>query len=519
MTLSRTFILLTIFLAPAAWASQAPDLPFSPPPSANNATDKPNDAVLSTAHGLATLDYLTIPVPGYQAIDLLSLHYLHQLNPWLYLGLGFDAPFVKGNYGGFMVLDSTLHAQKKVYGNLFVDAGLSFGGGGGGSSKEQSKELSGYGGYRKQYAGLGYDFGGFLAGVNIAHVRFTHSLIDHSQLNFYIQKPLSFSLGSYADSGNSTQSNPDFSEHKENILAIELNNIFQIDPRGSNKETINAVALQYSHFLDKTKYVFVDADVGYSGLGLYNQALAGVGGRLPVSPKWNLYGQIGVGSGGWAPDVIDTGPGLLVYPKISAEYLFNKNIGLALSGGYLFAPKGSSKNVTLGMALNYHLSSGRKDDSGPTWGEDRTLRGFSVHLFQQTLRDVNYGGKKDHNVDMFSTQIDSDLNSNWYIPVQVSIAYSDAAGYPGYGELFTGLGRNHLFPLTNNINSYAQLTIGTNTRILLRPAMGLSVALNDKLALYGQIAQTVSLDRYHNGKRYSDHSLGIGLSYRFSVLD
>lgn len=516
MTLARTFILLSLLLAPAAKASQAPDLPFSPPPVANNASDKSNDALLSTARGLATLDYLTIPVPGYQAIDLLSVHYLHQLYPWLYLGLGFDAPLVKGNYGGFMVLDTTLHAQKKVYGNFFVDAGLSFGGGGGGSSKQQSKELSGYGGYRKEYAGLGYDFGGFLAGVNLAHVRFTHSLIDHSQLNFYIQKPLSFPLGRYADAGKSARSDPDFSE---NILGIELNNLFQIDPRGSNKETINAVALQYSHFLDKTQYIFVDADVGYSGLGLYNQALLGVGGRLSMSPKWNLYGQIGVGSGGWAPDVIDTGTGLLIYPKVSAEYRLSKNIGLALSGGYLFAPKGSSKNATLGLGLNYHLSSGGKDDSGVAWDGGRTLRGFSVHLFQQTLRDVDYGGKKDHNVDMFSAQIDSDLNANWYIPVQVSIAYSDAAGYPGYGELFAGIGRNHLFPLTKNLNSYAQLTIGTNTRLLLRPALGLSYTLNDKLALYGQIAQTMSLDTYSNGKRYSDNSLGIGLSYRFSVLD
>ena len=519
MTFSRTFILLAILLSQAAWASQAPEPAFSPSTSTNSHTDEIDDAGLSTARGMATLDYQVIPVPGYQAIDLLSLHYLHQLNPWLYLGVGVDAPLVEGNYGGFMVIDATLHAQKKIYGNFIINAGLSFGGGGGGSSKEQSKELSGHGGYQKQYVGLGYDFGSFLAGVNIAHVSFTHSLIDHSQLNFFIQKPLSFSLGSYADSGKRTQTERDITEHKENILAIELNNLFQIDPRGSNKNNINAVALQYSHFLDNTDYVFIDADVGYAGLGLYNQALGGIGSRLSVSPKWKLYGQIGVGSGGWAPDVVDTGPGLLVYPKVSAEYLLNKNIGLAFSGGYLFAPKGSSKNATMGIALNYHLSSGRADDPEAAWGKDRTLRGFRFNLFQQTLFDVNYGGKKDHNIEMLSTQIDCDLNSNWYIPVQASIAYTDANGYPGYGELFTGIGRNHLFPLTKNINSYAQLTVGTNTRALLRPALGLSIELNDKLALYGQIAQTVSLDRYDNGKRFSDHSLGIGLSYRFSVPD
>ena len=55
--------------------------------------------------------------------------------------------------------------------------------------------------------------------------------------------------------------------------------------------------------------------------------------RVAVAPRVNLYGQLGFGSGGYAPEKIDTGPGLLVYPKVSAEYLLNKNFGVALSAG------------------------------------------------------------------------------------------------------------------------------------------------------------------------------------------
>jgi len=164
---------------------------------------------LSQAKGLITLDYEVIPVPG-NKIDLLGLHYLHQLNSWLYMGLGVHAPLMYGNYGGFMAFDATIHAQQKIFGDLFIDVGASFGGGGGGSSIKQSRALSGTGGFIKSYAGLGYDFSSFSAGVNYTHFRFMNSQINHSQVNFFMQKPVSFSVGSYAAAGQTVES--DFSQ-------------------------------------------------------------------------------------------------------------------------------------------------------------------------------------------------------------------------------------------------------------------------------------------------------------------
>ena len=68
-----------------------------------------------------------------------------------------------------------------------------------------------------------------------------------------------------------------------------------------------------------------------------------------------LYSQVAVGSGGYDPQQFDTGPGLLVYPKVFGEYRVSDHVGLALSAGTLFAPRGTSRNVTVGAALNYHL--------------------------------------------------------------------------------------------------------------------------------------------------------------------
>ena len=515
------FILLSISIE-AAFASE--QLQMVSEPALDGANDKTGfeRAALSTAKGLIMLDYEVIPVPGNQSLDLLGVHYLHQLNNWLYMGIGLHAPLIYGNYGGFMAFDATIHAQRKIFGDSFIDAGASFGGGGGGSSVNQSREFSGTGGFIKSYIGVGYDFRSFSAGVNYAHFRFMKSQINHSQLNLFIQKPVSYSMGSYADSGNKTESDFTFPEAGENILTLELNNIFQINPKGSNKGTINALSLQYSHFLSKNHYLFFGLGVGYKGLPLYNQALGGLGYKFSISPRVNVYSQIGVGSGGYSPAEIETGPGLLVYPKFSVEYLLNNSLGLSLSSGYLVAPKGSYKNYTLGAGLNYHLSTEEQNRDGFSSAQNLVFRGFRFNVFQQTQFDVRVGNNKHPDINMLSVQIDYLLNDHWYIPTQASVAYNDFIGYPGYGEILIGLGIQTKFSETNRFQNFFQILMGTNVNnILLKPAIGFNYGLSDHLALYGQFSRTISLNKYTQHPydvRLSSYSAGLGLTYRFSLL-
>ncbi|MCK4704066.1 MAG: hypothetical protein KAT90_01180 [Gammaproteobacteria bacterium] len=477
---------------------------------------------LTKENGMIMLDYEVIPVAGNQSIDLLGVHYLQQFNNWLYLGLGVHAPLVHGNYGGFMTVDGTIHAQRKVFGDLFIDAGASFGGGGGGSSIQQSKELSGTGGFIKSYLGFGYEFNEFSAGVNYANFRFKHSQINHSQLNFYIQKRFSFSNASYASSGSKIKSDYTFSEGGGNILTLEANNIFQKNPEGLNKETINSLSLQFSHFLTRNRYLFFSADIGYKGLPMYNQALGGIGYKFSVSSRTNLYSQIGVGSGGYSPDQIDTGSGLLVYPKVSAEYILSNNLGLYLSSGYLVAPKGSSKNVTLGAGINYHFS-GKHNNRG-TFGAAKysMYRGLRVNVFPQTEFNVQIKNSEHDNINLLSTQFDYLVNDNWYVPIQISVAYNEFKGYPGYGEVFIGSGVQSKFSTKSSFQNFLQILIGANVEgVLLKPSVGINYSLSDKLAFYGQFGKTMSINKsnlYPNDKRFSAYSVGLGLTYRFSLL-
>lgn len=519
-------LLLLILLsvaAESAFASPPTDMISAPAPAGASHKAAPGRLGPSTAKGLIMLDYETIPVPAGQPLDLLGLHYLHQLNPWLYLGLGLHAPLFAGNYGGFMAIDATIHAQHRLFGHAFIDAGASVGGGGGGSSIQQSKALSGRGEFIKTYIGLGYHFRGFSAGLNYTHFRFMNSLINHAQLDAFIQRPVSYAIGPYAYSGQQFASDHAFSENGENILTTELNNIVQIHPKGLNKSTIRTLSLQFSHFLSRNRYLFLGVDVGYKGLPLYNQALGGFGYRVSVSPRVKVYGQIGIGSGGYTPPVIDTASGLLVYPKFSVEYLLNRSLGLSLSGGYLFAPKGSSRNVTLGAAINYHLSAAANGAGASASAGARVYRGFRVHVFQQTDFDVRFGNVKHGNIGFLSAQADYIVSDHWYVPTQVSVAYDKVLGFAGYGEILTGLGVQSRYSASHRLQNFFQILVGVDTHgIILKPVIGTDLGLGDDIALYGQFGKTISLHGLHlypDRLRLSSYSVGIGLTYRFSLPD
>ena len=131
------------------------------------------------------------------------------------------------------------------------------------------------------------------------------------------------------------------------MVSVGLDNYSQIDPVGSNKGMIHAVDLQYSRFLGEKTYLYYALGVGYKGLPIYNQVIWGIGSRFELSRRVNLYAQVGFGSGGYTPSLIDTGSGLLVYPKVSAEYMVTDRTGVAVTAGYLIAPMGRRKTSLL----------------------------------------------------------------------------------------------------------------------------------------------------------------------------
>ena len=468
------------------------------------------------ADALVVLDYQSIPIRGFPSIDLAGVHVLNQFNDWLYAGVGAHAPLFKGEYGGFMSFDATVHAQADVAGRLFADGGVSFGGGGGGNSIAQSRIISGSGAFIKGYAGLGWHFDGFSAGLDVSHIRFTQSVIRGTQLDFMLQVPFSYPVGTYASTGRHFGGSPagGVAKADDSTLMFGLDNFIQVRPKGTFKGAIELADVQFNHFLGDNAYALVEGSVGYHGLPIYNQLLGGLGYRAAISPRFNLYSQVAVGSGGYDPQQFDTGPGLLVYPKVFGEYRVSDHVGLALSAGTLFAPRGTARNVTVGAALNYHLS-------GSGASGDGVQNGYRIDVFQQSEFHPKIGDRTQGPIRLLTTQIDDVLGENVYVPIQASIAYSRFLGYPGYGEALAGLGLQTTHAADRPFQGFAQLVAGINVHgVIAKPAIGVNWGFSDRLALYAQVGKTVSVDVAHlypERYKFNATNAGLGLTWRFSL--
>ena len=139
----------------------------------------------------------------------------------------------------------------------------------------------------------------------------------------------------------------------------------------------------------------------------------------------------------------------------------------------------------------------------------------------QTQYKVKVGDRRQSELKLLSIQVDTLGRDNIYIPVQGSIAYDNYLGYPGYGEVLAGVGLQSKYAASDPVQTFAQLLIGTNIHgIIVKPAVGVNVGLSDRLAVYGQLGSTVSLDNlglYPKQYRFRSTSVGLGLSYRYSL--
>ena len=492
-------------------SSAAPAQPA--PPRAPEATE------LRRNEALILLDYMVLRVAGDKPIDLMGFHVHNKVADGLYLGAGLYAPLFKGEYGGFTAYDIAVHARQRLTPRLFATAGLSAGGGAGGRSVEQAKTLSGTGGFFKAYAGLGFDFGSFSIGANVAKMKFNRSAIDGTQANAFLEIPYAYLTGPFASHGQRltpVDARQASDSADEKMLSVVFDNFRQLNPEGTFKGTFSIADLQYGHYFARDTYWFAALGVGYRGLPLYNHVLGGVGQRLQLSPRVTVYGQLGIGSGGYAPERLSTDSGLVVVPKLTAEYALSKDLGLSLSAGYLAAPKGSSKNQSFGIGLVHHIRTGDAPATGRDSSALPAYQAFRVSLFQQADTGVRFREEDRGRLQMIGIQADAIINDHWYIPLQAAVAYNTYLGYPGYGELLAGIGVQSSTASGARWQLFGQLMAGTNIHgLALKASGGLRYGLSDRTALHVSAGRIEA--RSAAGNRFTAGSVGVGLDYRFSV--
>jgi len=476
-------------------------------------------SVLEPSRTMIMLDYQVVDVAGDEPIDLLGAHFNRQVNDWLYLGVGVQAPLVRGNYGGFATFDLGAHAKKRLFSRVFATAGLFGGAGAGGRSVENAKALSGSGTLMRGYVGLGYDFGRFAIGVNLSKLKLSRAAINGTQADVFMEIPYSVLTGPFAMHGQALSPSDAWltsTESGESMLTLGADNFHQIKPEGSRKGDFSTAELQYSHFFRDDTYWFAGLGIGYRGLSTYNQFFGGVGGRLRLSQRVSLHGQLGMGSGGYAPEVIDTGPGLLIYPKLAAEYALTRSVGISLSTGYLAAAKGSSRNLAYGLALTQHIGVQESADAAKSLGSLPTYQAIRFSLFQQTEFHVRYAGLDRGSLPMLGIQGDLIVDDRWYVLLQAAAAYHAYLGYPGYDEVLAGIGWQSRAAPADRLQFFGQLMAGANLHgPTAKLSAGTRVILNDRLSLSVAAGKVVA--RSSSGNRYSADSLGLALESRFSM--
>lgn len=503
----------TAWLAPALAAAQTP-------PAGPGLSAPPNEpSRLKANNALVMLDYQVVRVRGDEPIDLVGFHVLDQVADGLYLGAGLFAPHFKGVYGGFTAYDITLHGQRALAPRWTVQAGLSLGGGAGGRSVENAKSLSGTGAFYKAYAGVGYDLGGYTLGLNVSKMRFRRSAIDGTQANAYLQIPFRYLSAPFSAHGQRMTAAEDrqaAAESSERMLTLTLDNFSQIDPLGTYRGGWRNADLQFSQYFASDTYWFASLGVGYRGMPLYNQVMGGVGQRLRLSPRLALYGQLALGSGGYAPEKINTDAGFLVYPRLAAEWALTPDLGLALTAGYMVAPEGTSKNRSVGLALTRHLRATRGPGATAIARGPGAFQGYRVGLFQQTQPDVRFAGVDRGSMQLIGIQAEALIDERWYLPVQAAIAYTTYLGYPGNGELLAGLGVQTLAAPGERLQGFAELMAGTNVHgLALKAGAGLRWHVDERVALRAMAGHIQA--RSKAGNRYVANSLSIGFDYLFSL--
>ncbi|CAL2064239.1 hypothetical protein [Tenacibaculum sp. 190524A05c] len=478
-----------------------------------------------TQIGFAQLDFLSIDMPDVNEanMDFTGIHYNAMLNDWSYAGLGFYGA-VGGIRGGFFTLGLNLGIKKEIYKNVFVDAGLHFGGGGGASAPD------GGGAFILPHVNLGYDFKYFSLSAGWSYIDFFDGgTITSNQLYASAQIPLSFDYTDFEkrqdkfDTDNLKETKWNSKSHRISAM-VHLNNLSVkgdskfVDGSSINGRTIRLAGFEFSSFLSDDWFYFIKADGAYSGIPAgYMDIFVGGGYHLSMNKnRTNIQAKFGVGAGGGGG--VDTKGGFLIYPDLSIEQKVFDNMYVSINKGYLMSPDSHFLSSTLGFGLKYYVDKDGIETSHNNSGKT-VLKGVQTILKQDWYLDASRNGGFEQDMHQISLQINVFLNKYIYGAGQTSFANFGDAG--AYAEGIVGLGVESNTFFNNKVSVFAQVLggaaggggISTGEGLIVKPSFGLNYKLTNTLNLRGGIGYVKA-----RGGSLSSVYGNFGLSYNLSFL-
>lgn len=475
--------------------------------------------------GFLQADFLSVKMPnGEKNIGLTGIHYNLNINQTFYAGLGYYGA-ISGLRGGFFTLGLKAGMHTYINKNLFVDAGVYFGGGGGADAPD------GGGAVVLPHVNIGYQFPKFALTAGYSYVNFFDGgLIKSSQLNYAIRIPFQLKYApfnhiekkvAYKDYQNSEWNTPS----KGVSFTLRLS---RLSPKKESQDIlgnslvgnpIQLVGFELSSDIVKNGFLFARADGAYKGIpGGYLNVLVGYGHRfLFFNEHTALSLKFGLGPGGGGG--VDTEGGLLLYPDISLSQKLWKNLHLTLNKGLLMTPNQHFFGSSFGFGLQYNLHQNGFGDGKDKHFDEGVFKGLEIiggqELYFNAKRQVN----PTENLHQVFTQINFFLKKQWYVATHVSFANFGNAG--AYGEGTFGLGVTTPDPQHSRLKAFAQVMLGgsgggnisVGQGLIVKPSVGLQYRLHPVLDLRTAFGHVKALDG-----DLSSSLLNLGITYRIALL-
>jgi hypothetical protein len=399
--------------------------------------------------GVGRFSYESVDLSQNERMDLAGFHYLVDVSPRWYAGLGVFSAVV-GNRGGFFMGGFDAGVRQPVAGNLFLDAGLFLGGGGGSNSPQ------GGGLMVRPQLGLLYD-------ADEVRLALAYALIDFPNGNIRSKHPVFF-LDVPFDTLLLPSNRPDDLVHILDRASGSSSRVFVLrqahlaarytvySPPGailsrsgrSNTGTIQTTGVEYDRDLNTWTYLFAEASGASGGRSDgYAEFFFGGGCRLPVYDR-RLYldGRISAGAAGGGN--VDTGGGGSGKASLGLKVAVADGLSVDTRAGYQFSA-GPFRAKIVEFGLSYALDTAGLGARGsvPALSPDE-LRVDSWRIrfsLQQyvSLRPFMRKNGRNSVVSLLGTKLDKRMGSGpFYLTGQAQSAFAGGAG--GYSVGLMGAG-------------------------------------------------------------------------------
>jgi hypothetical protein len=435
---------------------------------------------------------------------------------------------ISGSQGGFFALGITTQFQTSPWHHILLNANL-FAGGGGGHSSEV-----GNGSMLRASAGVMYQFQYFNLGLHYSYITFPDGKkLRSSQIGFDISIPSHLLFSNPFNIGKTVSSTSQLNwfSHQDQLLfshnyVAALGQLYFQESGTKNISgvkqdgTMKLIGVEAGHFFTPHWYALVKAAGAFAGgPNGYMDAMGGTGYRFDLTQFISLTAQLNLGMAGGGR--VDTGGGFVMEPNVGVIYRFTPHWGAWVSGGYLDAPEGHLRAMTLTLKALYLFDTAKL-------GKQKTSAAFQTAQFNdwrvrvgnQTIFDAKRENSKTRDsVNLVNINIDRLINHYVYITGEGESAYNGknvgglAIGMFGLG-LQTSMKRPWQFyvELMGGAAGGGGLAFGDGA--IIQPKIGVAYFTNPYFGAQASIGQMFSLDHDLNST-----TLDLSLVFRLASLE